>query len=221
MDDPALDRGRHVEALRALGRINRVSLASERVWREVARLHERAGGMVRVLDVACGAGDVLLGVAHRARRRDVPVELTGCDLSPVALDFARSAAADSGAHVQFLQLDVERERLPPGHDLVCSSLFLHHLSEESATRFLRALADAATSSMLVQDLRRTRLGWLLAWIGLHLFTRSEVARRDGLASVAAAFTLEEVARLCARAGLEDAVVERCWPQRFTLLWRRA
>jgi hypothetical protein len=82
------------------------------------------------------------------------------------------------------------------------------------------MAEACRKVLLVQDLRRTRLGYLFAWVGLHLLTRSDVARSDGLVSVAAALTLSEAARLAAEAGLEGATVRPCWPQRYALRWAR-
>ena len=57
MDDPGLDRGRHLEALLALERINWISFGGLRVWHEVQRLHAEGNNTVRVLDVACGGGD--------------------------------------------------------------------------------------------------------------------------------------------------------------------
>jgi SAM-dependent methyltransferase len=222
MDDPELEGGRHVRALRALDRINLVSLAAQRVWAEVARLAgaRDAGGPVRVLDVACGGGDVLRRVSVRAARDGVAVELHGCDVSEVALDYARSCSG-SDPRLRWLRLDALRDDLPTGYDLVCSSLFLHHLDEDQAVALLHQMADATARTVLVQDLRRSRLGFALAWLGLHTLTSSDVARADGLTSVAAAFTLEEARALCGRAGLEGATVRACWPQRFTMRWARA
>jgi hypothetical protein len=82
------------------------------------------------------------------------------------------------------------------------------------------MADATAHKVLVQDLRRTRLGEALAWTTLRVVTTSSVARSDGPTSVRAAFTLAEAADLCRDAGLVDASVRRCWPQRFTIRWRR-
>jgi SAM-dependent methyltransferase len=218
MDDPSLGRSRHVDALRALARVNLLSLASGRLWAEVARLHRAGRDRVRVLDVACGGGDVLAALARRAGRSGVPVELHGCDASPVALDVARARVSPADA-ARFFPLDVEREALPSGYDLVCCSLFLHHLSDESAVRLLGAMAAATRDTVLVQDLRRTRLGYLFAFVGLHALTTSDVARRDGLISVGAAFTIPEARVLCAAAGMEGARVRPSWPQRFVVRWR--
>ena len=220
MDDPGLDRARHVRALLALRRVNRVSLAARRVWLEVSRQHRMLGRSVRVLDLACGGGDVLVGVARSARRAGVPVELHGCDLSPVALAQGRRAAA-ALPEVELFHLDALRDELPPDYDLLTCSLFLHHLDEDEAARLLRRMADRCRHALLIQDLRRTVLGYALAWIGLRILTRSDVARVDGLRSVRAAFTTGEMRMLCGRAGIGEARVDRAWPQRFTVRWERS
>src|SRR5688500_5345469 len=92
MDEPGLDVARHVQALDALARVNRMSLTAARVWREVRALARQGVRPVRVLDVACGDGEVLLEVGRRARRHGIEVDLCGCDLSAVALERARARA---------------------------------------------------------------------------------------------------------------------------------
>jgi SAM-dependent methyltransferase len=219
MDSPELDRARHFLALDALARINAVSLSAQRVWTEVKRLSGRGVNPVRVLDVACGGGDVLHAVSRRAMRSGTRVELHGCDMSSVALERARAQGGDA-PHVTFHEIDVLHAPLPAGYDVLCSSLFLHHLTRDQAVRLLRVMAGAAGSVLLVQDLRRTRLGYIYARIALGVLTRSDVARHDGLVSVAAAFTVNEANEICREAGLSGAEVRSCWPQRFTLRWER-
>jgi SAM-dependent methyltransferase len=220
MDDPGLDPERHEQALRALARVNRVSLGWSRVARAVERLRaEGGGGAIRVLDVACGGGDVLLALARWARRRGLAVELHGCDVSAVALEHARRLAHGE-VDVRFFHLDVLHDPLPDGYDLLCTSLFLHHLSDEAAVKLLRAMGRSTRRALLVQDLRRTRAGYVLARLGLLALTRSDVARRDGPASVQAAFTLREAAALCGSAGLSGARVRSAWPQRLVIEWHR-
>jgi len=214
MDDPGLAPERHRRALDALARVNVVSGAASRLLAEVARVHALRGRPVRVLDVACGGGDVLHAVARGAGRRGIPVELHGCDLSPVALD--RAARGPVAAH----RLDALHDPLPGSFDVVGCNLFLHHLDREAAVTLLVRMAERAEESLLVQDLRRTRLGLALAWVGLHTLTRSDVARVDGLRSVRAAFTLGEVGALTDAAGLGSAEVTTAWPQRLLIRWRR-
>ena len=217
MDDPGLDADRHVAALDALGRINRLSGTGGRVLREVLRLARRRRGPVRVLDVACGDGRILAEVVRAASRRGVQVSAHGCDVSPVALRRAEHLMSGADAAAELFRVDVTRDPLPGRYDLVACSLFLHHLSASDSVRLLTAMRRAG-GAVLVQDLRRTPLGFLLAWTGVRLLTRSDVARVDGPRSVRAAFTLEEVRDLAVRAGMADARIDRSWPQRFTLRW---
>jgi 2-polyprenyl-3-methyl-5-hydroxy-6-metoxy-1,4-benzoquinol methylase len=222
MDAPGLDPTQHVQALQALARVNRVSGVAGRVWEDVLHMsRERGvrgeGEPLRLLDVACGGGDVMLDVARRARSTDVPLEVHGCDVSPVALEHARGEAAHLGLAANFIERDVLSEGLPGGYDLVCSSLFHHHLSRSDAVELLRRMA-AAGDSVLVQDLLRSTLGYVLAWSGLRLLSRSKVAHMDGPLSVRAAFTLSEIRAMAVEARLAGAVIRRGWPERFILKW---
>jgi len=217
MDDPDLEPDRHHRALTALARVNRVSFAASRVWHEIAARGTEIDRPVRVLDVACGGGDLLIEVGRMADRAHVPVDLVGCDLSRLALGRAEE---ESEGRIRTLRVDALSEQLPDA-DVVTTNLFLHHLDEDDAVSLMERMAASARHVLLVQDLRRTRLGYVFAWIGLHTLTGSDVARVDGLRSVRAAFTVEEVGGLAARAKLENATIRRVWPQRFVLRWSRA
>jgi SAM-dependent methyltransferase len=225
MDQPGLDHGRHRQALDGLARINWVSASSLSLWppvRDLCRKRRAAGDRrpVRVLDVATGGGDVPVRLWRRANRHGLPLEVSGCDKSPVAIDYARARARRRGAAVAFFPLDVLAEPLPTGFDVVTCSLFLHHLGEGEAVALLRQMRAAAGSLALVNDLVRSRAGWWLAWAGSRLLTRSPVVRFDGPVSVAAAFTGSEALALARRAGWEGATVRRRWPFRFLLKWER-
>jgi hypothetical protein len=146
--------------------------------------------------------------------------LAGCDVSPVALDHARQQAINEGADIHFFPYDALREPLPAGYDAVVSSLFLHHLTEPQAVELLRQMAAAAGRLVLVNDLMRSRAGYLLAWVGTRLLSRSPVVHFDGPRSVEGAFTVAEARALAEQAGLAGAVVGRRWPCRYLLSWRR-
>ena len=217
MDSPDLAASSHERALEALARINRLSLTASRVWSEVRRRAGGTGRPFRVLDIACGGGDVAVSLKVRALRAGLDVDVSGCDVSPRAVEYARRRAAARGVDVTFFQLDAVADPIPPGYDLLCSSLFLHHLPEEDAVGFLAKLARSGPA-VLVQDLLRTRAGYLLAWVTVRTITRSRVVRVDGMRSVESAYSWDEVEHLARRAGMEGAQLRRCWPQRFSLAW---
>ena len=222
MDDPGLDESSHVHALRGLARLNFVSHTIRLLWSSVVALARRNGSQpLRVLDVATGAGDTPLRLWHLARRKRVPLEITGVDISPRAVQYAQTRAEESGAQVQFQVLDALAEELPRGFDVVTSSLFLHHLQRQEATQLLQKMSAATGQLMVVQDLRRTAFGLTLAYLAARLFTRSNVVHTDATQSVRAAFTIAEVEQLARDAGLDGAQVVTRWPSRFILSWQQS
>ncbi len=222
MDDPKLDPAYHAQALRCLGRINWLSGSDRILWRPLKKLiQENPGRVLRVLDVATGGGDVPIKLWQRARAAGLSLDVEGADISPTALAFARQKAEQARVDVKFFRLDVENDAIPTGYDVLTSSLFLHHLSEEQAVTLLCRMAQAAGRVVLINDLRRCRLGFMLAWLAARTLTTSSVVRVDAPRSVEAAFTLDEIRCLATDAGLEDIQIARRWPCRFLLTWRRA
>jgi 2-polyprenyl-3-methyl-5-hydroxy-6-metoxy-1,4-benzoquinol methylase len=221
MDQPGLDAAAHAHALDGLARINRLSRSDAILWPAIKRLARTGeGSPIRILDVASGGGDVPIALAKRIRTAGLRVQIDGCDVSHEAVRFARRQAEQTGLSLRFFALDVLNEPIPAGYDVVTCSLFLHHLAEADACLFLRKAADATSRLVLVNDLVRGPIGYLLAWSACRLLSRSPIVRYDGPASVAGAFSLAEVRELAERAGLADIALTRHWPLRFLLSWSR-
>jgi SAM-dependent methyltransferase len=221
MDEPGLDAREHVAALRALARLNRVSDSAGILWGPIRDLAATPGhGPVRVLDIATGSGDVPVALARRAARAGVAIEIDGCDISERALERARARADGAGLSSRFFRIDALKDELPDGYDVVMSSLFMHHLSEEDVVSLLYKMRCGARRLVLVNDLRRTRAGLALAFAASRLFSRSRVVHVDAVLSAKAAFTIPEFASLAHEAGLDGATISRCIPMRFLMRWSR-
>jgi len=222
MDDPGLDAGRHRAALRGLARLNAVSGVDQGVWEAVAPMARKVaatGRPVRLLDVAAGAGDMAVRLARRAAREGIELRIEACDLSCVALGCARECGDQARIGLVLHCLDVLKDPLPAGFDVATCGLFLHHLDPPDVERVLASMSRAA-DAVVVQDLRRTRAGLALAWGVSRALTRSVVVHTDAVRSVRAAYTLDEMRGMAARAGLADARVTPIWPQRMVLVWER-
>lgn len=217
MDDPALDPALHTHALLALERVNAVSATAHALWGPLRRLAEEKR-VLRVLDVACGGGDVAIGLKERARRSGLGIHVAACDVSPRALAHARTRAEKRGVDVEFFACDVLKEPFPKGFDVATCTLFLHHLRESEAVELLRRMAMGR--AVLASDLVRSRPGYWAARLGVRFLTRSPVVHFDAPASVEGAFTLTEMRALADAAGLVGARVTPHWPFRMMLEWCR-
>jgi 2-polyprenyl-3-methyl-5-hydroxy-6-metoxy-1,4-benzoquinol methylase len=222
MDQLDLAPERHCQALRGLERINWWSGSVRLLWRPIlTQVQKSAGQRLRLLDVATGAGDLPLRLWRKGRRAGVELEIAGCDRSPYAVAYARRRAEACRADVHFFEWDVLHNGIPDHYDIVASSLFLHHLDEEQAVAVLKTMADEAQRFVLINDLVRSRTGYLLAYLGTRVLSASDVVHRDGPSSVEGAFTVSELVHLAERAGLAGVRVTRHWPCRMLLEWERS
>jgi 2-polyprenyl-3-methyl-5-hydroxy-6-metoxy-1,4-benzoquinol methylase len=220
LDQPGLDTQRHVHALQGLERINLLSLTATAFRKPLRDFAERHPGQpLRLLDLASGAGDTPTQLKRWADARGIRLEVHGCDISPISVEYAQKRAAARNADVSFFVHDVMRDGIPDGFDIVTSSLFLHHLRNESIRDLLRS-ASRNTRLILVSDLIRGWAGLLLAHAICRVVTRSDIVHNDGPLSVAASFTTEEFTRLAADAGLQGYSIAWQWPFRFLFTWAR-
>jgi hypothetical protein len=87
-------------------------------------------------------------------------------------------------------------------DLIISSLFAHHLSDEEDVRFLVWIESHARLGWFINDLSRGEIPYhlfrlLATATGLH-----PLVQHDGPVSIARAFRHDDWHRLCAEAGLK-------------------
>jgi 2-polyprenyl-3-methyl-5-hydroxy-6-metoxy-1,4-benzoquinol methylase len=223
MDQPDLDGSKHHRALIGLRRINKLSLTAFQLKLAVTHLLESSKlNRARILELACGGGDVLLSLESWLNRTGVQeIVLEGCDVNPRTVRFAKNLAALRESRVRFFCLNAVDEELPEGYDIMVSSLFLHHLTAEENIELLGKMASAAKVGFVVSDLERSWLGLAAACTGVHLLSRSPVVHNDGVRSVRASFRKKELSDLAIAAGLESFTVSRCWPFRLLLVYRKA
>ncbi|MCA9239645.1 MAG: methyltransferase domain-containing protein [Planctomycetales bacterium] len=223
MDDPSLDPAAHAKALRGLRRINWWSRTASYLAGEISRVAaERGIDQVRVLDVACGGGEMARNLAAQLKQRGLNAEVDGCDISNQAVAYAEDSLRRAGRNgARYFQHDALGTDLPTGYDFIVTTLFLHHLSRADAVNLLRRMAAAASEMVLVDDLIRSRLGYYLAWGACRVLSRSPVVHHDGPVSVQAAFSMAEALRIAEEAGLANSRCRRHWPERYLLSWEAA
>jgi menaquinone-9 beta-reductase len=226
MDDPNLDRDEHRCALNGLRRVNLLSNTASRIAKKIASIAQSMRlESPSILDLGCGSGDVAYGVARRLPKGKA-WHLEGWDMSSTAIDYAnelcRHPHALDALHIRnpntslvFKQTNVFDESTRT-FDFVYCSLFLHHFDEQQAIRVLKKMHELARYAVIVDDLDRSRLGWWLARIGVHLLSRSPVVHFDGPQSVLAAFTVDEAKAIASKAGLCGITIEKHWPERWMM-----
>lgn len=199
--------------LREIAFINR-HLGDRRALRRSVfqEIEERGLTEFSLLDVGAGSGELLRATAEWARSTGRRARLAGIDLSPISP--AAAASADGIAHVQG---DARQLPLTDGSfDIVISSLFFHHLSDDDASRVLAEMRRVARETVYVIDLVRHPAAWILYRMMCSALSISRLVREDGSLSVMRGFTDGELSKIARNAGAVDAVERRSAPYRIIL-----
>ena len=167
----------------------------------------RGSGQGRALDIGTGPGQIVIKLA----RRMALWNFAGVDRSPGMIGQARAnlAVADDAVRARVAFETADGNRLPfpdSSFDLVMCNSVLHHLAEPEKLLSEMGRLAGASGAILLRDLRRpNRLAcpWHVRWHGRNY---SGEMLRLYRASVHAAYTLPELERLLAAAGISGARV---------------
>ena len=201
LDGPLEDLDELAGNLRDLRRVNRVF--GTRLSRLALGRLAPGPGPVRLLDVGTGAADIPVALT-RAPGPWSQVRVTATDSRPEILAAAARLSPEllGPGPVTLAEADGRSLPFPDGaFDVAHASLVLHHLSREDAVAFLGELRRVARIGVVVNDLARSRLNWLGAWLLLHASTRNPWTLHDGVLSVRRAWTVDEARALAVEAGL--------------------
>jgi ubiquinone/menaquinone biosynthesis C-methylase UbiE len=219
LDAPAAELTQSLSDIARLNRLGGIQAILAHVAPFVARVS--AGEVLRVLDVGTGAADIPLALAKWARRHGHRVRVVALECHPTILAYA--ARATRGVpEVRVVAGDALEAPIRPGSvDLALCSLMLHHLPEAAVVDLFRRLAEVARLGFIVSDFRREWLAWAAVWVVTRAVSGNRMTRHDGPLSVRRAYTLAELTRLAARAGLTDIRWHRARSFRQIGVWVRS
>ena len=204
LDGPLDDPAALAANLRDLRRINRVTGGAALSLRAVRAL----GDATTILDVGTGAADIPALLIADARHRGRGLAITATDSREEVLDAALVVSPSLSTAAGLTLAVADGRRLPyadASFDVVHASLLLHHLDADDALAVLREMRRVARRGIVVNDLARSRLFWVGAWLLTRTLAGSRYTRHDGPLSVRRAWTRAEMIDLLGRAGLTPAV----------------
>lgn len=156
---------------------------------------------LRVLDIGSGSCDIPLAVSRWAQARGIPMHFTCLEMADHAMDIARGQLVKAGdPAVRLLQEDVFSHHSAEPYDCAVASMCFHHFSNEHILALLRRLRGFVRGSVLINDLRRSRLADFAARLLLTGTGMSAGVRHDALLSIRRGFTVRELTALLGQLG---------------------
>lgn len=217
MDDPACDEAKLLRTVRQFCAINRQVSRYRTIlkrWILADMLADR-DREYHLVDMGAGGCDIDVWLLNAARKRDLKLRISACDLDPRTIQYARSAYGDTPG-LEIREMDLLADSFEEPVDYVFANHFLHHLPDEAILRLLQQWKPRVRRSMVLSDLLRNSASYC-GFSALSLFYPNSFARIDGLISIRKGFLPQELKTLVHRAGIDDSFsIHRLSPGRLVL-----
>lgn len=172
---------------------------------------------LHIVEIGCGGGDNLRAIREWAARMKLPVKLTGIDLNGECIAYALQHQKNRGLH--FVQSDYRLAQLNGTADIIFSSLFCHHFTDDELVKQLQWMKANSAIGFFINDLHRHPAAYYSIRFLTSVFSRSYLVRNDAPLSVCRGFTGADWKRLFSRAGIVTYQLNWRWAFRWLVTCR--
>lgn len=166
-----------------------------------------------VCEIGCGGGDNLNAIHRKFINTGVHIDFIGVDLNATCIEYARHQYP--GLPCQWIHSDYAEVHFPGRKpDIIFSSLFCHHFTDEQLVFMLRWLRENSLTGFFINDLHRHWLAFYLIKYITRYFSRSYLVKNDASLSVARSFKKRDWQRLLSEAGINDYSISWRWAFRW-------
>lgn len=168
---------------------------------------------VTIAEIGCGGGDNLKAIHRWNRRRQLNIRYIGIDLNKTCIDVARNNCARMPS--TFIQSDYRQVKFEgPPPDIIFSSLFCHHFSNEELVEMFRWCRQNSRLGFFINDLHRHPVAYHSISLLTRFFSRSYLVKNDAPVSVLRGFRRPELHNLMVMAGIKNYSVSSHWAFRY-------
>jgi SAM-dependent methyltransferase len=211
MDDPAFPERGKLAIAQGLHLLNTVTGSYARLvgFLEplLRRIHARHWRPARVLELAGGTGGFAFALARAARRRRLPVTVTGSDIVPLYVERAAAAASKTDLPLDFRRVDaLDMRDLADGeYDVAFIAQSVHHFSPGKLARMIAECRRVATTAFVSVDGHRS-VGMVGFVVGTAALAVWPAMIHDATISARRFYSAPELAAI-ARMGAPGARIE--------------
>ncbi|XZF16319.1 methyltransferase domain-containing protein [Chitinophagaceae bacterium MMS25-I14] len=168
-----------------------------------------------IAEIGCGGGDNLVAIQKFLHRRNIPFQLTGIDMKPECIAYAESIhGADN--NFEWICSDYRGVRWEQPQDIIFSSLFCHHFTDDELVAQLQWLHNNSSAGFFINDLHRHPLAYHSIRMLTNFFSKSYLVKNDAPLSVKRGFKKQEWEKLLRQAGIGQYDISWQWAFRYLI-----
>ena len=171
---------------------------------------------ITVCEIGCGGGDNLLAIDNWCQKSKIKVSLIGIDIKPECITFAEGRKEFVGA-VKWITSDYKKVEFPSKPDIIFSSLFCHHFTDDDLVFQFNWMRDNSTVGFFINDLHRHPLAYYSIKMLTRIFSKSYLVKNDAPLSVMRGFTKNGLEKILVKAGIDGADLKWKWAFRFLVV----
>jgi SAM-dependent methyltransferase len=173
--------------------------------------------VVHICEIGCGGGDNLRVLQQYCKKKNINATLVGIDINPHCIAYAQSRKENVG--IEFICADYATASFTQTPDIIFSSLFCHHFTEDELEIQLMWMKNNSTLGFFVNDLHRHPLAYNSIKLLTGLLSKSYLVKNDAPLSVARGFKRNELIQLCNRSSIKNYHLKWMWAFRWLLIYK--
>ncbi|MEO8962309.1 MAG: methyltransferase domain-containing protein [Ginsengibacter sp.] len=171
---------------------------------------------ISVCEIGCGGGDNLKVIGQFCTTNSIRAQFLGIDINDNCIKYARRNARLQNA--RFFVSDYNKFNFEDNKpDVIFSSLFCHHFSEEELVTMLRWMEANSLRGFFINDLHRHPIAYYFIKLATKVFSKSRLVKNDAPVSVLRGFKKKEWKDLLQKAGISNYSIRWKWAFRFLIV----
>lgn len=219
MDGESLSENDLFQNLDELEQINRFLGGNHAIWNVFkSKFNIDQNREFVIADLGCGGCDVSRMLVKQFRKMNKPVQIYAYDLHPLILKYANKKTQQY-PEIRLVNQDVLSSDWVPEvkPDWIMLNLFLHHLNDTEIKKLLTVLLANCHKGIVISDLHRNRVAYMLFKFYTFVFRKSYVTVNDGLLSIKRSFRRNELKKLTEHLTGVDVTIKWKWAFRWIVI----
>jgi 2-polyprenyl-3-methyl-5-hydroxy-6-metoxy-1,4-benzoquinol methylase len=171
---------------------------------------------ITVCEIGCGGGDNLVAIVNFCKEKQIKVHCIGIDYNSECIAFAKQNEYLK-ENTQFICSDYAQVYFENNPDIIFSSLFCHHFTDDALVMQLKWMEQNTELGFFINDLQRHWLAYYLIKFLTQVFSKSYLVKNDACLSVARGFLKKDWGNLFQKAGISTYQIQWKWAFRYLIL----